>query len=200
MFPGDIRYQVAERINGHDFADEGVVFIFRLRGIQEHDTGNHGADVGKITTGREISRARGVYVTAMKRAGYDVGNEGRVLDFTDFEYLVTEMKERKQSVVRTDKEIILRPDSNIFSFTPDTGIDDADMDRPVREVIVCGCKRKTPAENILRGNVVSDVDKPGIGIYRQDGPLHDPRIGITGTEIGCEGDKSACAQSISSSW
>ncbi len=70
----------------------------------------------------------------------------------------------KNPVVRTDKKIVGGDHENWPSRTSHTGIDHSKMDRSLWKKRKGICQKKGSFPNVLRSDVMADIDKSAAGI------------------------------------
>ena len=78
----------------------------------------------------------------------------------------------------------------------DAGIDYGDMNRVWWEVLCAGREYIGALSNVLWFDFVGDIDDSCVSAMAEDHTLHCSDVGVTGTEVGCEGDD----RSIHSRW
>src|SRR5262245_9545060 len=94
----------------------------------------------------------------------------------------------EKTVIRADKKMLTRLDRDPAPRRTDTGIYDCQMNGPQRKIVIAGAECECRRSDLLRRDLVSDVDDPDLRINRQDDTFDGWYKIIASAEIGEQGD------------
>src|SRR2546429_4933392 len=98
----------------------------------------------------------------------------------------------KQSVIGTYKEPITCMDGNGSACTPNTRINYASKDCPLRKIVITASQYPRARSDILRLYIVRNIDNVCIRGNSDDHTLHYADVAVTQSEIGQQGDNRSC--------
>ena len=94
----------------------------------------------------------------------------------------------KDSIVGTDEELIRARDQNRFAIRTNARIYHGNMNGAGRKVSVATQEVESPCLNILRRNLVSDVDNAGVRIDGKDHTFHRAGKIVLSAKVSQESD------------
>ena len=94
--------------------------------------------------------------------------------------------ETEEPVIRADEIITFRHGDDRPPAAADSGIDDSEVNRPLREMAVGGLQDVGCFPDVLRGDFIRDVDDLSLRVDLEDDPFHARRKGISRPKIGCQ--------------
>ncbi len=97
-------------------------------------------------------------IAPVKSFAYRMIKEIIIRDFKNAKIFRFVENKTQQTIIRCDKKIIFRFNQNRPSFRTDTGINNRDENRFFRKIFITGAKRKTRGSDILRLDLVRDVN------------------------------------------
>jgi hypothetical protein len=94
---------------------------------------------------------------------------------------------RENAVIRTDEPMPGRGNGNGTPSGADPRIHDDDVHSSGRKVPVCGLNQKDSFENVVRPDVMGDIDQTCVWSNAQDDAFHDPHEGVGKSKVSREG-------------
>src|SRR5204863_2787069 len=92
----------------------------------------------------------------------------------------------EDAIVRRDEVGVESAYSDRAAGTADAGIDDDEVHRSGGEVSMGGAEQPRRLHDVLRRNVVRDIDDPDLAVDAEDHTLHGGDVGVARAEVGEE--------------
>ncbi len=182
--PIDVGDQVAEVILLDDASVERVALDGRARQIEQHGIVDRPAERVEVDAAQQPGGGRREAIAAFERAADrrpEVAALGQLDDAPGRRVLEDG---GEQPVVGRDEAIVPRLGRDAAARRADAGIDDGDEHGAGGEISEAGGELERPAEHVVRGDVVGDVDEREIGADAQRGCLHRSDVVVAQAEVG----------------
>ena len=163
----DVGDQVAEAILLDDPSVELVVAHFGTRQIQQHRIVHRPAERVELDAAQQPGGGGRESIAAFERAADGRPEIAALGQFDDALGRRVLEDGGEQAVVGRDEAILPHFGRDAAARRTDAGIDDGDEHGPGGEISEAGGELERPAEHVVRGDVVGDVDEREIGADAQ---------------------------------
>jgi len=106
----------------------------------------------------------------------------------------------EDSVIRSDKCMVVSFDENRTAGASHAGVHHCDVDRPGRKAGVRLAQCERGLSDVERLNLVGDIDQSGIRADSQDDALHGSDVVVGEAEIGEKGDERRTGHDLAVKW
>lgn len=184
----DVRNRIPETIDVNDFTFDEVSSNLRFRPAQADELRLRATQLPDGNASAEVGGSRSENVTPMKGVADRAQKIFRIFQPVNRSDSLLRQRERQNTVVGPDKEVLCRLHRDAMPPAAHSGINDRKVNRAFREKAATGRQRKRPGADIAGRNLVSDVRDHGVRIEAEDHPFHRPDKPVLGSEIGGQRD------------
>jgi hypothetical protein len=180
--------EIAEAIHANYSSEKGISLFKGLWEIQLYGIADPFSHLDRIPAEGKMCGHRSKYIPAVKGVA-DMRQE--ILGFSkmnDFRIFLGMDNRPKQSIVRSDEEMILCLNQDRPSLGPNARVNNRHMNRSMGKKATGIPENSRGIQYITRFYLVGDIDDLGPGIDGKDNALHYPYVRILKVEIGSQGN------------
>ena len=189
---GEIRYAISKMIDMHDTAGQGAVrqsFGFGKPGTNRVQ--KNGSKIGRRYTLCQCGGNRSENIPPVKSRAPILQEVLSIYEVPDLCIGITVQNNGKETIVRSNKQIIRCLNQDWAPIRADSWINDRQMDRSCREIGVHGAQHECSRLYILRRNSVGDIDNYSLRAASQNYALHRSNKIVLRPEVSQESDHTS---------